>query len=47
MKKFIFWKLENGKKETVFEVASARTKEEVRADYRFIITFDGIDSVNC
>lgn len=44
-KKFIFWKLINGKKVTVFETESYFNKEILRNYYKGIIDFDGIDSV--
>lgn len=46
MKKYIFWKLENGKKKTIKEVSSLKTKEEIRKEYKNV-KCDGIDSVNC
>ena len=45
MKRYIFWKLVNGKKINIREVFSSRTKEKIRADYQDT-DFDGIDSVN-
>lgn len=44
-KKFIFWKLINGKKVTVFELIGDWTKDAARDYYKNIIDFDGIDSV--
>lgn len=42
---FIFWKLVNGKKVTVFETKSYFNKETLRKYYQNIYDFDGIDSV--
>lgn len=46
MKKFIFYKMINGKKHTVLEVMSRKPKDEVRTKFNNLISFDGIDSVN-
>lgn len=44
MKKFIFWKKKGNKKETVLELYSYKTKQELKQEYQSL-DFDGIDSV--
>ena len=44
-KKFIFWKMINGKKVTVKIITGDFTKNVLRDYYKNIIDFDGIDSV--
>ena len=46
MKKYILWKLEKGKKETIREVVSTKNKEEIRKEYAYLNP-TGIDSINC